>query len=42
MAVRPLGQSMRERFEGVVLVALVVLVLLAWCAALVYLAVRFL
>ena len=42
MAVRSGGQSMRERLEGVVLLAMVVLVLVAWCAALVYLAVRFL
>jgi hypothetical protein len=42
VAVKSVGQSMRERFEGLALVGMVVVVQVAWGAALIYLAVRFL
>ena len=42
VAARPIAEVTKGRFEGVLLVAMVVLVQIAWGASLVYLAVHFL
>ena len=42
MAARPIVEATDGRFEGILLIALVVLVMIAWAGGLIFLAVHFL